>query len=131
MRYGKPSIASALQKFQQAGVDNIVVLPLYPQYAGPTTGSTFDAVTKEIKRWRWVPGLHFIGSYHDNPKYIEALANTRARAYSSHGKPDKLVLSYHGMPKAFQEWGDPYYDFCDKTTQLLVARSRPERKMTI
>ncbi|WDE05816.1 ferrochelatase [Thalassomonas viridans] len=121
MRYGKPSIASALQKFQQAGVDNIIVLPLYPQYAGPTTGSTFDAVTAEVKRWRWVPSLHFLSSYHDNPGYIDALANTVREHIAAHGKPDKLVLSYHGMPKAFQEWGDPYYDFCDKTTQLLVA----------
>ncbi|WP_281561036.1 ferrochelatase [Thalassomonas sp. RHCl1] len=120
MRYGKPSIASALQKFQQAGVDNIVVLPLYPQYAGPTTGSTFDAVTKEVKRWRWVPSLHFLSSYHDNPEYIDALANTVREHIAAHGKPDKLVLSYHGMPKAFQQWGDPYYDFCAKTTQLLV-----------
>lgn len=122
MRYGQPSIDSALKAFQKSGVDNIVVLPLYPQYAGPTTGSTFDAVIAEIKRWRWVPSLHFISSYHDNTQYINALASSIEDHISVHGKPDKLVLSFHGMPKLFQQWGDPYYDFCHKTTQLLVQR---------
>jgi len=119
MRYGDPSIPSVLQKFQQLGVDNLVVLPLYPQYAGPTTASTFDAISNELKKWRYVPSLYFINSYHENRLYINALANTISEHLSKHGKPDKLVLSYHGMPELFHQWGDPYYDFCQITTDLL------------
>ncbi|NQZ26402.1 MAG: ferrochelatase [Colwellia sp.] len=119
MRYGNPSIASALQKFQQQGVDKIVVLPLYPQYAGPTTGSTFDALSKELQQWRYVPSIYFLNTYHHNPLYIKALVNTIVEHVKAHGKPDKLVLSYHGMPELFRQWGDPYYDFCLQTTDLL------------
>jgi protoporphyrin/coproporphyrin ferrochelatase len=122
MRYGKPSIKQALEKFQQANIDNIVVLPLYPQYSGPTTGSTFDATVNEIKQWRWVPSLHFISGYHHNPLYIKALANSVSEHIHQHGKPDKLVISYHGMPKAFHDWGDPYADFCQQSTQLLAQQ---------
>ncbi|WP_114325135.1 ferrochelatase [Candidatus Colwellia aromaticivorans] len=127
MRYGDPSISSVLQEFQQQGVDQLVVLPLYPQYAGPTTASTFDAVSKELQQWRYVPSLHFINSYHNNPLYIKALANSVSEHLSEHGIPDKLVLSYHGMPELFYQWGDPYFDFCQITTDLLkkelLARS--------
>jgi ferrochelatase len=119
MRYGEPSIASVLQKFQQQGVDNIIVLPLYPQYASPTTASTFDAVSKELKKWRYIPSVNFINSYHNNKDYINALANTVEEHLQNQGKPDKLVLSYHGMPELFYQWGDPYYDFCQITTNLL------------
>jgi ferrochelatase len=132
MRYGEPSIASVLQKFQQQGVDNIVVLPLYPQYAGPTTASTFDAVSKELKKWRYVPSLSFINSYHNNKGYINALANTVEEHIQKQGKPDKLVLSYHGMPELFYQWGDPYYDFCQVTTNLLKQEllARAEQSVT-
>ena len=108
-----------LQKFQQQGVDKIVVLPLYPQYAGPTTGSTFDALSKELQQWRYVPSIYFLNTYHHNPLYIKALTNTIVEHVKAHGKPDKLVLSYHGMPELFRQWGDPYYDFCLQTTDLL------------
>lgn len=119
MRYGEPSIPSVLQKFQQQGVNNLVVLPLYPQYAGPTTASTFDAISNELQQWRYVPSLHFINSYHNNSHYINALANSVSEHLDKYGKPDKLVLSYHGMPELFYQWGDPYYDFCQITTNLL------------
>lgn len=119
MRYGEPSIPSVLQKFQQQGVNNLIVLPLYPQYAGPTTASTFDAVSNELKKWRFVPSLNFINSYHNNREYIKALANSIEEHFSEHGIPDKLILSYHGMPELFYQWGDPYYDFCQITTNLL------------
>lgn len=122
MRYGNPSITHALQKFKQQGISSIVVLPLYPQYAGPTTASTFDAVVKEIQKWRWIPSLNFINGYYDNPLYIDALANSVSEHIEKHGKPDKLVLSFHGMPKLFHTRGDPYYDFCKGTTQLLVEK---------
>ncbi len=119
MRYGNPSVASVLQQFQQQGVDKIVVLPLYPQYAGPTTASTFDAVSEELQKWRYIPSIHFLNTYHNNPLYIQALAETVKEHVASHGKPERLVLSYHGMPELFKKWGDPYYDFCHETTVLL------------
>ncbi len=122
MRYGQPSIADALNKFREQDIDKLIVLPLYPQYAGPTTASTFDAVVDKLKQWRWVPSLHFINGYYDNPSYINALANTINEHIALHGKPDKLVLSYHGMPQYFLESGDPYYCFCKKTTELLIAQ---------
>jgi len=120
MRYGEPSIDKALNNFQQQGIDNIVVMPLYPQYAGPTTGSVFDAVVDAIKPWRWIPSLHFVGSYHQNEKYIKALAASVTEHFEQHGKPEKLVLSYHGMPKLFHTQGDPYYCFCALTTRALA-----------
>ncbi|PCH97475.1 MAG: ferrochelatase [Gammaproteobacteria bacterium] len=119
MRYGEPSISNVLQKFQRQGIDNLVILPLYPQYAGPTTASAFDEITTELQKWRYIPSLHFINSYHSNPQYIQALANTISEHLNKHGKPDKLVISYHGMPELFYQWGDPYYDFCQITTNLL------------
>lgn len=119
MRYGQPSIKNELNKFRAANIDNLVILPLYPQYSGPTTGSTFDAIVTEIKRWRWIPSLHFINGYHHQPLYIKALAKTVTDYIKHNGKPDKLVISYHGMPKLFHQWGDPYADFCQQTTQLL------------
>jgi len=122
MRYGKPDINQALNRFQEQGVDNIIVLPLYPQYAAPTTGSTFDVVVNEIKSWRWIPSLHFINGYHESELYIQALANTVHEHIAQYGKPEKLVLSYHGMPQLFVDRGDPYYYFCAKTTELLMNK---------
>lgn len=119
MRYGSPSIAKALREFQALGIGKIIVLPLYPQYASPTTGSTFDAIAKELKTWRWVPELHFINGYCDNPLYIAALANSIREHIATHGKPKKIVFSYHGMPQRNLELGDPYYCFCQKTTRLV------------
>lgn len=122
MRYGNPSIGEALARFHQQGVKKIVVMPLYPQYAGPTTGSSFDAVVKTVQKWRWIPSIDFISSYHDNQDYIQALANSVQEHFDAHGKPEKLVLSYHGMPKLFLDNGDPYYCFCHKTTRLLAEK---------
>lgn len=119
MRYGEPSFSSVLKQFQQQNVHQLIVLPLYPQYAGPTTASSFDALTQELAQWRYIPSLNFINSYHDHPLYIQALANTVREYIAEHGMPDVFLLSYHGMPKQFLEWGDPYYCFCQKTSRLL------------
>ncbi|TKB47536.1 ferrochelatase [Thalassotalea mangrovi] len=122
MRYGNPGIVAALKNFQQLGVKRIIVLPLYPQYAGPTTGSTFDKVVSEVKQWRYVPSLHFLSSYHDNPDYIDALANSIGENFAEQGTPDKLVMSFHGMPRLFFDRGDPYYCFCHKTARLVAEK---------
>lgn len=119
MRYGNPSIASGLQELRDAGCRKIIVLPLYPQYAGATTGSTFDAVADELKAWRWVPELHFLNDYCDHPNYIQALTNSVKEAIAEKGLPERIVFSYHGMPKSYLDKGDPYYCFCKKTTRLV------------
>lgn len=122
MRYGNPSISNALRELQKEGVRKIIVLPLYPQYAAPTTGSSFDAVSKELSRWRWVPELHFINSYCDQPLYIDALANSVREHIEQNGKPQKIIFSYHGTPKRNLELGDPYYCLCIKTTRLVAEK---------
>lgn len=122
MRYGNPSIKNALREFQNEGVRKIIVLPLYPQYAAATTGSTFDAVTTELQQWRFVPELHFINNYCDHPLFIDALAASIQEDFNQNGKPEKLLLSYHGMPKRNLDLGDPYFCFCQKTTRLVTEK---------
>lgn len=122
MRYGNPSITHALREFQNEGVRKIIVLPLYPQYAAATTGSTFDAVTRELQKWRFVPELHFINNYCDDSLFIDALAASIQEDLTRHGKPEKLLLSYHGMPKRNLDLGDPYYCLCQKTTRLVAEK---------
>lgn len=122
MRYGNPSITKALREFQHEGVRKIIVLPLYPQYAAATTGSTFDAVTQELQTWRFVPELHFVNSYCDDSLFIDALASSIQENFNQHGKPEKLLLSYHGMPKRNLDLGDPYYCLCQKTTRLVTEK---------
>lgn len=122
MRYGDPSIASELRAFQKEGINKIIVLPLYPQYSAATVGSTFDALSEELRSWRWLPELHFINTYHDHPLYIEALVKSAQAHFEKHGKPDKLLFSYHGMPQRYFDNGDPYYCFCQKTTRLVAEK---------
>lgn len=122
MRYGKPSIDSVLQEFQDEGISRIIVLPLYPQYCAATVGSTFDAVSQSLRAWRWVPQLNFIHSYFDRDDYISALQKTVEAHFDKHGRPQKLLLSYHGMPQQYIDSGDPYYIQCQKTTQLLAQK---------
>ena len=120
MTYGNPSIRSALQKLKSQQIEALVVLPLYPQYSGATTGSVFDAVTKELGTWRRVPALNFIDGYYDEPLYIKALVDSIKHYRAQHGGADKLVFSYHGLPKRFLESGDPYHCHCYKTTRLVA-----------
>lgn len=120
MRYGNPSIAKGLNNLRNQNCDRIIVLPLYPQYCAATTGSTFDAVSMELQQWRWVPSLRFIGSYFDQPLYIEALKNSIEEFWSKNEKPKKLLFSYHGIPKKYLDKGDPYHCFCRKTTRLVA-----------
>ena len=120
MRYGNPSIATGLQELKAAGARRILVLPLYPQYSATTTASIFDAVTAELSRWRWLPELRFINHYHDDPTYIAALADSVRSYQARHGAPDKLVLSFHGIPREYFLKGDPYHCECHKTGRLLA-----------
>ena len=130
MRYGTPAIARVLGEMFDAGVQKLVVLPLYPQYGGPTTGSTFDEVSNDLTRRRWLPSLRFISSYHDDPRYISAVADSVRAHWAEHGKADKLILSYHGMPKRYLTEGDPYHCQCHKTSRLIgEALELPEQHM--
>ncbi len=119
MRYGNPSMASAIKQLTDQNVRDIIVLPLYPQYAGATTGSTFDAIAKTFTQLRWVPELQFINGYHKSEGYIQALCTTIKRHIDEHGQPDKLVFSYHGTPERYLKNGDPYHCFCHQTTRLV------------
>ncbi len=119
MRYGNPSIHSALEDLKQHNVDEIIVLPLYPQYCAATTGSTFDAISRYFQQQRWVPSLRFISGYHHHPLYIKAITHSIERHIEQQGIPDKVVISYHGIPQRNLEQGDPYYCFCMQTTRLI------------
>lgn len=120
MRYGQPSIASALSELQNAGCDRIVVLPAYPQYAAATTGSTFDAVAAALATWRAVPELRFIRSYADDPGYITALAASVRERWQDDGEAATLLMSFHGIPRRYAVAGDPYPRECSRTATLLA-----------
>lgn len=122
MRYGNPSIASVIERMQQAGVTRLLVLPLYPQYSGATTASTFDAIAEDFRTRRWLPELRMINHYHDFPAYIEALATSVEAHWKNHGRADRLLFSYHGVPRRYLDQGDPYFCECHKTSRLLAER---------
>ena len=127
MRYGKPSIAAGMQELRAAGVKRLLVLPLYPQYSATTTAAIVDAVADELRRWRVLPELRFINDYHEHPSYIEALADSVRRYQAVHGKPDRLLPSFHGIPQDYVDAGDPYATQCSRTAALLVqALDLPE-----
>jgi protoporphyrin/coproporphyrin ferrochelatase len=122
MRYGNPSIPAGLEQLRQANVQRLLVLPLYPQYSATTTASIFDAVTRELQGWRWLPELRFVNRYHDDPAYIETLAASIREFREQQGEADKLLFSFHGIPRDYYEKGDPYPDECRRTAGDTVAR---------
>ena len=122
MRYGNPSIRAGLEKLRQVNARRILVFPLYPQYCAATTASTFDAVTDVLKTWRWLPEIRMINHYHDDPGYIDALADSIREHWQREGKAEKLLFSFHGIPKDYFEAGDPYSCECQKTVRLVVER---------
>lgn len=122
MRYGNPSIASALEQLRETGVRRLLVLPLYPQYSATTTASTFDAVSAVLRQWRWLPDLRFVMSYHDHPAYLDALAASVQRFQAQHPGDAKLLFSFHGIPKRYLLAGDPYHCQCHATARLVTER---------
>ncbi len=119
MRYGNPSIPDALLKLQKKQVRRLLVLPMYPQYCAATTGSTFDEVTNVLQKWRWIPEMRFVNQYFEEKNYIEALSNSIKSFWKKNSKPQKIIFSYHGIPKRYLSNGDPYHCFCLKTTRLV------------
>lgn len=122
MRYGRPSIASQLDALRVEGAERILVMPLYPQYAAATTASVADAVADWMKTQRNLPEMRFVKHYHDDPGYIAALARRLEDHWLVHGRPDRLVLSFHGLPARSLTLGDPYHCECLKTGRLLRER---------
>lgn len=122
MTYGNPSIASVIASLAEQTATRLLVLPLYPQYCSSTTGSVFDRVTRALQRWRWLPETRFVNDYHDDAGYIDALAARVEKHWSEVGERSHLLLSYHGIPAAYVEQGDPYQAQAEATTRLLVSR---------
>jgi protoporphyrin/coproporphyrin ferrochelatase len=122
MRYGNPSVASVLDELKAAGATRILVLPMYPQYAAATTASAIDSVSAWARRTRSLPELRFVNHYHDDDGYIDALAHRVRAHWQAHGRAERLVLSFHGVPRRTLLLGDPYHCECQKTARLLRER---------
>ena len=132
MRYGNPSIETGLRELDAAGCKQVLVLPAYPQYSATTVATTFDKVGEVLADWPEPPALRQINRYHDEPGYIEALANSVREHWAEHGRAEKLVMSFHGIPKRYVKLGDPYPRDCGVTAQLLASElglSRNEYKV--
>ena len=122
MRYGNPSVKSAIDALRAQGVTRILALPLYPQYCASTTASTYDAVFDHFRRLRVVPELRTVGDYHAAPGYIDALVASAREHFAEHGQPDRLLFSFHGIPKRYTVNGDPYGLQCQRTAELVVEK---------
>lgn len=122
MRYGEPSIPSVLRQLQREGLRRLIVLPLYPQYSATTTASVFDAVAAELSRWRWVPELRSIADYHHEPAWLEAIAASIRTHWQSRGRGERLLFSFHGIPRRYFLAGDPYYCQCRYSAREIASR---------
>ena len=123
MRYGNPSIKSKIHKLHEMGCENLVILPLYPQYAAATTATVCDEVYRTLMKMRWQPSLKIIPHYESNSLYIDALVNSINKKINEiNWKPDLIIASYHGIPKKYFDKGDPYHCYCHKTTRLISEK---------
>ena len=123
MRYGNPSIKSKIAKLHDMGCENLVILPLYPQYAAATTATVCDEVYRTLMKMRWQPSLKIIPHYESNPLYIDAIVNSINKKINEiNWKPDLIIASYHGIPKKYFDKGDPYHCYCHKTTRLISEK---------
>ena len=123
MRYGNPSIKLKLNILKEEGCENIVILPLYPQYAAATTATVCDEVYRSLMKMRWQPSLQIIPHYESEPLYINALINSIEKKINEISwKPDLIISSYHGIPKSYFDKGDPYHCYCHKTTRLMQEK---------
>lgn len=120
MRYGNPSIEHKLKALHTSGVRKVIVIPLYPQYSGSTNGSTFDAIGAALAKQRWVPSLSFVSDYCHHEGYIAAIGESIKEHWSEHGRKQKLVMSFHGVPKKFSHRGDPYEWQCRDSAQRIA-----------
>ena len=123
MRYGNPSIRSKIATLHEMGCENLIILPLYPQYAAATTATVSDEVYRTLMKMRWQPSLKIVPHYESNPLYIEALVNSLNKKIKEiNWKPDLILASYHGIPQKYFDKGDPYHCYCHKTTRLISEK---------
>jgi ferrochelatase len=128
MRYGDPSIPAAMERLRQGGATRLLVVPMYPQYSATTTASAIDGVAQVLMQTRNIPEMRWIRNFHDDPGYIDALRRSVRAYWDANGRPDKLVMSFHGLPRRNLDLGDPYHCECAKTARLLAEALdlRPE-----
>ncbi|WP_207483505.1 ferrochelatase [Arenibaculum pallidiluteum] len=123
MRYGQPATGPAIERLKAQGCDRILLFPLYPQYSATTTATANDQAFRHLMKMRWQPAVRTVPAYHDEPGYIEALARSVERHMETLDfTPDILLASFHGLPRAYLDRGDPYHCFCVKTARLLAER---------
>tara|TARA_B100001142_G_scaffold154511_1_gene154947 strand:- start:47 stop:1039 length:993 start_codon:yes stop_codon:yes gene_type:complete len=123
MRYGNPSIKSKLNELKNNGCENIIILPLYPQYAAATTATVCDEVYRTLMKMRWQPSLQIVPHYESEPSYVSALVKSIEKKIETISwKPDLIIASYHGIPKKYFDKGDPYHCYCHKTTRLIKEK---------
>jgi protoporphyrin/coproporphyrin ferrochelatase len=122
MTYGNPSVESAVAQFAAQSIDKLLVLPLYPHYCSSTTGSVFDATTRGLRRWRWLPETRFINDYYADSGYIDALTAQITRHWDTQSERSHLLFSYHGIPASYVANGDPYKRQAEQTTRLVVEK---------
>ena len=123
MRYGNPSIKSKLNELKKNGCENIIILPLYPQYAAATTATVCDEVYRTLMKMRWQPSLQIVPHYESEPLYVSAIAKSIEKKIETISwKPDLIIASYHGIPKKYFDKGDPYHCYCHKTTRLIKEK---------
>jgi len=133
MTYGEPSISSKLELMQNQGIDKILVLPLYPQYSATTTAAVFDKLNQSLAKIRNLPEIRFVKDYYQNPLYIKALAQSIKDFWQNNSQADKLIFSFHGLPKVNIEKGDPYFEHCEytaKETAKLLGLEDPQWMIT-
>ena len=131
MRYGNPSIKSKIEKMQKSGCEKLIILPLYPQYASPTTATVCDEVFRVLMKMRWQPAIQIVPHYESEPLYINAIVKSIERKMGEiDWKPDLIIASYHGIPKKYFDKGDPYHCYCKKTTRLISEKFKEVKLIT-
>ena len=131
MRYGNPSIKSKIEKMHNNGCEKLIILPLYPQYASPTTATVCDEVFRTLMNMRWQPAIQIVPHYESEPLYIEAIVKSINKKINEiDWKPDLIIASYHGIPKKYFDKGDPYHCYCHKTTRLISEKFKEIKIIT-
>lgn len=120
MLYSEPDMRAALRRLRDGGAQRLLVLPLFPQYCGATTGAVHDHVSAELGRWRTLPDVHFVADYHDHPGYIDALRASVSAHWQARGRTAHLLMSFHGIPERYCQQGDPYLRRCQGSARLLA-----------
>lgn len=122
MRYGQPSLAKQLAQYKKKPINELIVIPLYPQYSSTTTASVYDEVFKHITQWRHIPNIRVVSDYHQYPSYIEAIAYSIESFWKNKRQNELLLMSFHGLPAKLTAWGEPYFEQCHRTADLIAKK---------